>query len=394
MNAKFTLALVALVSVGVFALPSTVALFAGQHTFVNIDATGNQIECVKCHGDIQAEIDTNGDSSTVTGTHSPHANFKCEYCHRIEQGSASGDNAYATIPYSGIYWNGTANVTISRTLAVSVMDMEAGNYPAVFNNSIVNATGLKNLPTVGVNGNPGIPFGTGKGTANLQPASDTTPIDLTVGALNGVKLVATYDPATGKPLDKNDATKNLGLDLSKATGWVAVSRGYALNLTGAGSRTVNPGSAYHAASLVSCMECHGGDEPIGHYSRVADGTDLTNSSAVPCSNCHYSDASHTNQIYTLWAGGFGLTSDKNDNGSIEAHTKFQTTSDNMSRQMLLNGKNVNNGACVACHTHVAVDISYNRPTVYSFTATKSTDGSSTIDGFSAKGNTQTSSTGS
>ena len=45
MNAKFTLAIIALVGIGVFALPSTMSLFAGQHSFYNIDATGNQIPC-------------------------------------------------------------------------------------------------------------------------------------------------------------------------------------------------------------------------------------------------------------------------------------------------------------------------------------------------------------
>jgi len=39
MNAKTTLVLIALIGVGLFALPQTTALFAGQHSFTNIDAT-------------------------------------------------------------------------------------------------------------------------------------------------------------------------------------------------------------------------------------------------------------------------------------------------------------------------------------------------------------------
>jgi len=101
MNAKFTLAIIALFGIGVFALPSTMSLFAGQHSFYNIDATGNQVPCVKCHGDVKAELGSNANTNPLAGplTAGPHANFKCEYCHRIEQGSSSGDNAVAVIPY-------------------------------------------------------------------------------------------------------------------------------------------------------------------------------------------------------------------------------------------------------------------------------------------------------
>ncbi|HEY6586596.1 MAG TPA: hypothetical protein VIY97_05420, partial [Candidatus Methanoperedens sp.] len=67
MNAKFTLAIIALVGIGVFALPSTMSLFAGQHSFYNIDATGNQIPCVKCHGDVKAELGSNANTNPANG---------------------------------------------------------------------------------------------------------------------------------------------------------------------------------------------------------------------------------------------------------------------------------------------------------------------------------------
>ena len=107
MNAKFTLAIIALVGIGVFALPSTMSLFAGQHSFYNIDATGNQVPCQKCHGDVKAELTSNANTNPANGplTPGPHAAFKCEYCHRIEAGSASGDNAFGRVPYG---WNATA----------------------------------------------------------------------------------------------------------------------------------------------------------------------------------------------------------------------------------------------------------------------------------------------
>jgi len=91
MNTKFTLAIIALVGIGVFALPSTMSLFAGQHSFYNIDAVGNQIPCQKCHGDIKAELQSNtnlGTGALNTGTMGPHYSMKCEYCHRAEPGYA------------------------------------------------------------------------------------------------------------------------------------------------------------------------------------------------------------------------------------------------------------------------------------------------------------------
>src|SRR3990170_7740654 len=97
MNTKFTLAIIALVGIGVFALPSTMSLWAGQHSFYNIDATGNQVPCQKCHGDVKAELLSN--AAAIPNTPGPHAAFKCEYCHRIEAGYASGDNAYGLITY-------------------------------------------------------------------------------------------------------------------------------------------------------------------------------------------------------------------------------------------------------------------------------------------------------
>jgi len=46
---------IAVVAVGLFALPSTVSLFSGQHRWYNISGTGNEIPCIKCHADIYDE---------------------------------------------------------------------------------------------------------------------------------------------------------------------------------------------------------------------------------------------------------------------------------------------------------------------------------------------------
>jgi len=197
MNKKLAFVLIAIVGIGLYALPSTVALFAGQHSFENIDPSGNQIDCVKCHGDVGVELVSNTNNA-------PHASFECEYCHRIEVGKASGDN----------------------------------------NNEV--------------------------------------------------------------------------------------------------------GTTYHAASLVSCLECHGGITPEGHGGTGGFGV---------CTDCHTSMSPMEN----IPAGGFGLTNEIGDTGVYEAHNDFLKNEDG-----LLRYSNASNTACVACHTHVAVDITYDKPTTIKF----------------------------
>lgn len=52
MNSKVILLSFAVVAVGLFALPSTMSLFSGQHTWYN----GSNVDCKKCHQDIYDEI--------------------------------------------------------------------------------------------------------------------------------------------------------------------------------------------------------------------------------------------------------------------------------------------------------------------------------------------------
>jgi len=100
------------------------------------------------------------------------------------------------------------------------------------------------------------------------------------------------------------------LNKNGVSNWTKSSRYWTPTLYGVGSKAVNPGSEYHAASLVSCLECHGGAEPLGHYSRVLDGE-----ATASCEQCHYGS---TNRWTELGAGGFGLLGGK-DTGATEAH---------------------------------------------------------------------------
>ena len=79
MNGKgIALLAVAVVAIGTFALPSTVSLFSGQHTWY--DLTGNKsVPCEKCHADIAEEMEQ------LAGPHTGETGFqrmKCSFCHR------------------------------------------------------------------------------------------------------------------------------------------------------------------------------------------------------------------------------------------------------------------------------------------------------------------------
>ncbi|MGB2728470.1 MAG: hypothetical protein WBD09_08330, partial [Halobacteriota archaeon] len=81
MNGKgITLFAIAVVAIGTFALPNTVSLFSGQHTWYDLGPKGNDVPCEKCHADIAEEMDAlEGPHTGETG----YGRFECEYCHRI-----------------------------------------------------------------------------------------------------------------------------------------------------------------------------------------------------------------------------------------------------------------------------------------------------------------------
>lgn len=368
MNKKLAMVLIAIIGIGLYALPSTVALFSGQHTFTNIDATGNQIDCTKCHGDVNVELTSAGKSS-VTNTSSPHAAFKCEYCHRVEVGEASGDNAYSQITYSA---TGTDSVKVSRKLIVYESDMEAANLP-----ESVAPTGAIAGPYI----------------SGVAPSKTTTPspcypdtaagctdvaLALLPPAREAMQATALYG-TNGVPKDLTESSRYGMFDPSKVT-WTEINDSLPtnvqnVNLNGSGSRSINPGSEYHAASLVSCIECHGGDAPAGHH----------DAEYSVCADCHYVAGSKSALISQLYAGGFGLTDRTTDTGINEAHKEFLTTPDGITRQReSATGLNVNNGACIACHTHVEVDITYQKPSVYKFDVNFFSDGTEGVGGHGAQ----------
>ena len=81
MNEKgITFLAIAVVTIGTFALPNTVSLFSGQHTWYDLgESVGgtsgvNNVPCEKCHADVAEEM--------TSGANGVHGSFTCAMCHR------------------------------------------------------------------------------------------------------------------------------------------------------------------------------------------------------------------------------------------------------------------------------------------------------------------------
>ncbi len=87
----FLILFIGVAALTIFASTGVISLFVGQHSFVNISGTGNQISCVGCHHHIADEMN----NSAI------HTNLTCEDCHRYNGTGihfASGDGTDASTP--------------------------------------------------------------------------------------------------------------------------------------------------------------------------------------------------------------------------------------------------------------------------------------------------------
>jgi hypothetical protein len=87
---RIALLSIAVVTIGIFALPSTMSLFAGQHVWYDLSAGINDVPCGKCHADVAEEMQS--------GVNGAHRNVTCAMCHRTPfnnyiYGSGEGDGS-------------------------------------------------------------------------------------------------------------------------------------------------------------------------------------------------------------------------------------------------------------------------------------------------------------
>jgi len=122
-----------------------------------------------------------------------------------------------------------------------------------------------------------------------------------------------------------------------------------------------PGEEAHAASTVPCMYCHSGDK-AGYQSAHSPNTNCTQCHDVhggtfvnsDCRRCHANATGgiNTGIIHIPPAGGFGLTINASDTGSLAAHRAFIYRS--IEENILTDA----NEACIACHTAIAVRLNW------------------------------------
>jgi len=81
---KLLLILIVLFALGFYVLPSTTSLFAGQHYWYNINQSGNQIPCEKCHADVFEELNTSNFHTGWGGSNKADRE-DCAACHRANK---------------------------------------------------------------------------------------------------------------------------------------------------------------------------------------------------------------------------------------------------------------------------------------------------------------------
>lgn len=102
MKNRSLLLLIAVVLVGLFALPNALSLFSGQHSF---DKAGNGTICVKCHSDVAAEL-----KGSTYHKFTDTSGEKCKVCH------SSGTINSSLIPSGNGTYGSTANYSVGLNI--------------------------------------------------------------------------------------------------------------------------------------------------------------------------------------------------------------------------------------------------------------------------------------
>lgn len=79
-GSRIALMLIAVVAIGIFALPSTMSVFGGTHTWYDI--AGGGVPCAKCHADKYEELSMSDFHTTFAGGDSSD---DCYMCHRADR---------------------------------------------------------------------------------------------------------------------------------------------------------------------------------------------------------------------------------------------------------------------------------------------------------------------
>ena len=120
MDGKIILLMISVVSVGMFVLPSTLALYSGSHDFLGAE----EVECERCHSAAA------GDQIAATiGNGSAHSTMTCKSCHYGNSGTVGGRFAVDVVGND----SGTAAAAVTAHAAgVSVNCIDCHSYNATY----------------------------------------------------------------------------------------------------------------------------------------------------------------------------------------------------------------------------------------------------------------------
>ncbi len=141
MNSKILILSVAVIAVGLFALPSTLSLFSGQHTWYKVD----DIKCQKCHQDIYDELTTR---SAYHGKWEATYSNACAGCHTtgltnttLNKGKTGANlttQQWIAYKRSSTTITGSVGFTAHAAITVECLACHGTSTPSAGNNSPLN----------------------------------------------------------------------------------------------------------------------------------------------------------------------------------------------------------------------------------------------------------------
>jgi len=134
-----TILTIAVIAIGIFLLPDTLALFSGQHTF---DKAGNTTICAKCHSDVISEIQAGSYHLSLIPTSG--SSTDCKGCHTTAtiasnliplgngSGNASGYNVGLNITTGNFTMANGTNLTGKTVHAAITVECASCHYAVNF----------------------------------------------------------------------------------------------------------------------------------------------------------------------------------------------------------------------------------------------------------------------
>ncbi|MCZ7400086.1 MAG: hypothetical protein O8C62_10520 [Candidatus Methanoperedens sp.] len=136
MKSKLVMLGIAVVAIGLVALPQTLALFSGQHNFYDVlsnntwNNTGTAIPCLKCHADVYAELTQKNPDGSTNLLNQGHLIVAggCAGCHITDGPGSENKNGNP---------EGATNVTFHAAAAPACIECHTG---ADIDKGAMNAT--------------------------------------------------------------------------------------------------------------------------------------------------------------------------------------------------------------------------------------------------------------